>query len=329
MQRLRGLREAIDELDKAARKNDVPLLYRRRARLNLECGDFKAALADINRALQQSYAGGDSATGDHLLRGRILLELRRDADALKDFKAARPGPRAYLRMAETLRRLAVSEPDLERRKEYYRAAVEALTLYLKAEPDPTRPASAHRLRGLLLLALQEYARAIPDLDEALKANPDSDLYAHRGWAYLRLNDPQKANPDFEQAIALSPRNGHAYTGRGLARLMAVRDPRDVREAAREAVEDASTAWKCVPRTVEVVYEAACVYAQAAGHMAKVPSGKYARFEYEREALRLLDEVLARGERPSDWREVMRQDPTLNPLRNLPEFKRLLAEPPPL
>jgi len=59
---------------------------------------------------------------------------------------------------------------------------------------------------------------LPDLDEALRLRPDSaDLLNTRGMILLAMNDPAKALLDFDEAIRLSPLMGRAYSNRAEAR----------------------------------------------------------------------------------------------------------------
>ncbi len=54
---------------------------------------------------------------------------------------------------------------------------------------------------------------------ALSLNPDSaTLNNRRGWAYLLSDAFKLALVDFDAALKLDPGLGHAYSGRGLARV---------------------------------------------------------------------------------------------------------------
>src|SRR4051812_14524606 len=59
------------------------------------------------------------------------------------------------------------------------------------------------------------AKAIEYLDEAIALSPRADLYNLRGIAYSRLGDGDRADADFRQVTALSPRAAEAHMNRGV------------------------------------------------------------------------------------------------------------------
>ncbi|WP_454620436.1 tetratricopeptide repeat protein [Bradyrhizobium cenepequi] len=74
----------------------------------------------------------------------------------------------------------------------------------------TRSGKAYLLKG-------DYARAISDLDEAVRLNPKSGYaLASRGVAYRMKGDYDRAMADFDKAICLQPKYGYAFVSRGVA-----------------------------------------------------------------------------------------------------------------
>src|SRR5216683_1325448 len=82
--------------------------------------------------------------------------------------------------------------------------------------DPDRPAYFSN-RGLVYDRLEEYDRAIGDYSEALRRDPtDAQTYSNRGRAYRAKKDYDQAVNDFNQAIRLDPQLADAYFHRGNA-----------------------------------------------------------------------------------------------------------------
>lgn len=76
-------------------------------------------------------------------------------------------------------------------------------------------------RGLQKQEQEDYAGAIEDYTEFLKANPNhSEGYSNRGFARAMLDKLPEALQDFDRAIALAPNNADAYNGRGNVNAMA-------------------------------------------------------------------------------------------------------------
>jgi len=93
---------------------------------------------------------------------------------------------------------------------------EALTLLPEYLPALCGRAGAYR-------SLHQYELALRDLDKAL-ATPSqspalvlSALYAQRGAVYRAMGDTARAIPDLDNALKISPRNAKALYQRGLAK----------------------------------------------------------------------------------------------------------------
>lgn len=70
-------------------------------------------------------------------------------------------------------------------------------------------------RGIGYMLGQQHAKALSDLDEAVRLNPSFDrAYVNRAGVYSTLREDQMALSDFNRAIDLNPTNPIAYAGRG-------------------------------------------------------------------------------------------------------------------
>lgn len=83
----------------------------------------------------------------------------------------------------------------------------ALALLGPCAARPARAAGVHDARGeaLRLYAAGRYQEALPFFDEVLRHKPhDLDSLNKRGCIYLRMNQPERALPDFEAAAVFVP-----------------------------------------------------------------------------------------------------------------------------
>lgn len=111
-----------------------------------------------------------------------------------------------------------------------------------------RRGAGHAVRGEAWRYKQEYARALADLDEAIRLNPgDSFAYLTRGCVWDEKREFGKAIDDYGEAIRIDPEAATAHSN--LAWLLATSSS-DVHRDGRRAVELASracdlTGWKVV------------------------------------------------------------------------------------
>jgi tetratricopeptide (TPR) repeat protein len=114
--------------------------------------------------------------------------------------------------------------------------------------DPERPAYFSN-RGMVYDRLGEYDRAIGDYDQALRRDPtDSLTYNHRGLAYRAKKDDDRAISDYGQAIRLDAQLSDAYFNRG-----------NVYKAKRDfgpAIRDYSEAIRLEPNWVDPYFNRA-------------------------------------------------------------------------
>jgi len=84
--------------------------------------------------------------------------------------------------------------------------------------DKTKIENAHLTRGNLWAGLGQYLEAIADFDQAIAIDPkNANTYNSRGTAKSELGFYTEAIADFNQAIAIDPKNTIAYKGRGIVK----------------------------------------------------------------------------------------------------------------
>jgi tetratricopeptide (TPR) repeat protein len=249
--------------------------------------------------------------GYHVERGRSLLRDRRYEEALRACAAA-----LKLSPLEPLPHEVRGRALLALGR--YEPAERAFTQYLRR--GGKEESDVFRGRGLARMKLGKYPEAVEDYTRALERAPDGEIYQHRGWAYFFSDAWQLALRDFSKAIALDPKTGDAYTGRGLARVMLGQ--------YRGAVADAGTALRRKPRTPEMMHNLACIYAQAVVRVAADRQEKDQQSladDYRRRALQAVRRTLVMlrpEERGAFWQDKILSEAALTPIRNDAEFKRL-------
>lgn len=90
--------------------------------------------------------------------------------------------------------------------------IASLSEVIKTNP---RDANALNLRGAAFGQIGEYERAQADFNAAIAASPQYyQAYANRALVYLRANWPEQALADYNQALSIEPKYGVALIGRG-------------------------------------------------------------------------------------------------------------------
>jgi tetratricopeptide (TPR) repeat protein len=96
----------------------------------------------------------------------------------------------------------------------FRESIEKFTQALEAGHDGI---PVYLSRGAALINLQEFDRALDDLDRVLAEEPDNErAHYYRGIVLLNQEEFDKAAGDFDQTISRNPGRGPAFLGRGLA-----------------------------------------------------------------------------------------------------------------
>jgi tetratricopeptide (TPR) repeat protein len=207
---------------------------------------------------------------------------------------------------------------------------------LTAALDQGGPTRIYFIRARVRDRLGDREGAARDFAEGLRQEPrDEDSWGARGWARL-TNDPEGALADFERGLALNPRSlwllenkvhvlserlGRTKEGlEALTQLLAVypdnalaRRSRGVLHARlghwNEALRDAQEALDR-DATLPSRYQVAGIYALCSSQDR----------QHVETAIQLLGEAL-RGGYGADW---LAKDEDLDPIREQPGFKRLLA-----
>ncbi len=321
--------EAAGQLDEAVRqKPAMAVLYHARGRLHLErddgARDLARALRDFEEAIRRF--GPDCPPGerkflaeDHALRGRILYTQGSLDDALPAFDAALAVVPGHL---TALRWRGAARMKLKR----YEGADRDFSAYLEKRSD----ADVYHLRGLARTARGDFDGAVLDFTRALDREKSAERYALRGWVHLFGDAPRPALRDFAEAIRMNREGGKedaaVYAGHGYALVKLGRVP--------EAAADAERAVALVRERhdEQALYNAARVFAQAAGREWRDPRPAYAQASdrrlYHGRALELLRKVLlplSPSERAEFWRTKVRTDEAFNPIRASAEFDRLATE----
>jgi serine/threonine protein kinase/lipoprotein NlpI len=250
--------------------------------------DYETAVADFTRALELR-PGDVAALVNRALARQQLRELpaaKTDLDRAIELEPKRT--RLYFCRARLLRRMG--EPEAAKRDE--------------AEAMRQEPADADGwiARGVFHLP-HDPAAALSDFESALRLDPRSFI-ALQNKAHVmseRLGRADAAIGVLDDAIALYSDFAPAITGRGV--LLARKGDRQA------ALLDARRALAC-DSGATTYYQAACIYSLTSRQ----------ELRDVEEAVRLLTVALNLG----GGRELIGGDPDLDPLRNHPDFRRLLS-----
>jgi tetratricopeptide (TPR) repeat protein len=163
--------------------------------------DLQAKLARCRARLDARYAM------QTLIREARHFEVRRPAP---------PGsPTADRPVIATLVRYANVDPKGASRPRPDESVEQTKAPPLQASERALKHALAYRERGRSYAAKREYARAIADYNNAIKANPnDAVVYHSRGLAYAAQGNHDRAIEDFSEAVRLDPNDADAYINRG-------------------------------------------------------------------------------------------------------------------
>jgi tetratricopeptide (TPR) repeat protein len=290
-------------------------LYEGRAQLQLRRGKRALAQADFERAIAREPRDSRS---ERLVQnlvevGRLLHQDGAYPAALASYdRALRLRPDLVLTQrfrAETLLELGRTDE-----------AGRALDSYL--EVTPTVPAEVYQVRGLIHAGSGELPAAIDRYSAALLLAPrDTATRRLRGWAYLLSDAGPLALADFETCLKEEPASADALAGRGNARVRL--------KQLDGALEDAQAAEELGPLTYRLLYNLACLYAQARTQVEAGPgrTALAARQAAVCEAhalacLRRALEGLPEEQRPVAWRDQVQADPALAGVRRGPSYFQL-------
>jgi tetratricopeptide (TPR) repeat protein len=327
-QRQGKLDEAAVHLDGALRlRPQLALPYYERGQLHRLRSDPEAALRDFDTAIRLERPGSESPVlaNAYAWRGYLLQEWKRYPEAVQAYEAAlqidATAPGVLRFQAEALLQWAETEAGEAKGRPQYEKAIAVLDRYLEQRKDPR----GYLTRAGIKERLADLPGVIADYTQSLKLTDDSSLYAARGWAYLGSDAPGGALSDFQKAIDLDPENSNAYAGRGYARVR-LGDYRQAVADANTALRWAPPESGAISYQVARIF-AQAVGAVEADPRQRNPSGLQTRYRYEDRALalirRALDPKLTKD--PGRfWQTYVERDPALNPIRRGLAFQRLKA-----
>ena len=94
-------------------------------------------------------------------------------------------------------------------------------------------AAFHAGRANLFYDNKDYARAMEDVDEAIRLEPENSEYrGQRGYVWLAKKDFARAIADLSVAITQAPKVANLYTARGIASARSKSMPRPSRISTR-------------------------------------------------------------------------------------------------
>ena len=109
---------------------------------------------------------------------------------------------AYIHLASGL--FDTTQGRLNEEENYYNRAIMEINEAIKLNPDF---AEAYLARGMVYYNQGDYARAIEDLTHAIQLDSDnSEAYINRGEVYSTQEDYVRAAEDFRRAMQLDPNN---------------------------------------------------------------------------------------------------------------------------
>lgn len=226
------------------------------------------ALEDASQAITLgSSAKAPFPQQAYALRGQILLDQRKYADARTDLeKAISLGDQlssTHTRLALALLRVGKAEEGLAQAERSlaidsqsaWAHAVRAEALRSLKRDKDAEPSlrKAIELAPTYAFALQElgdllYDRgdlkgAVEVLDKAISANPKSDFaLATRGSAYRRLGEIEKSKADLNKAVEINPRYVWAFNELAVALLTAGENEQAAAAADKALAIDADYPW---------------------------------------------------------------------------------------
>jgi tetratricopeptide (TPR) repeat protein len=220
------------------------------ARIDLiSVGIFTAALALMGSIMTTWMQGDLKRQSDEFVhqQQRDLERERFEADLIKDYiKSSKPeliednlrflvdAGLVVVKASQLKSTLARSSPpaltagtrpalgDIEREAcflgtdwEHSEQACTALLATSNLEPNDE--VLIRRRRGRILNELKQFDKAINELNQAIKLDPQyAAAYANRGYAYGEKGEFDRAIADYTKVIELNPQDARAYANRGYA-----------------------------------------------------------------------------------------------------------------
>lgn len=204
----RDYKAALADLDRAvAMKPNNGRYLLQRARAQFLSGNRPAAFADLDQAVKVAPADPEI----RLARAELLINRQRKDEAIKDLDAADVAvPR------EADERLALA--SAYERLDQFDKAIADYDQWIAAHPDDSRQSMALNGRcWVRALAGRDLPLALKDCDAALRRMKSGSYFDSRGLVELRMGQNDRAIADYTEALQQNPRIAWSLYGRGLAR----------------------------------------------------------------------------------------------------------------
>jgi len=181
-------------------------------------GDYNSAIADYTHAIRIAPSPTQTHTVIDYLNRALCYQNKEDYDkAIADFETI-----LRIDLNATVTSLAdfsslLAEAYERRGSTYFRngnydRAITDLTQAIRFNPNS---ADAYGWRGEAYMGKDDFDRAIADFTQLIRLNPNSvRAYGRRGYAYMEKDDFDRAIADFTQAIRLDPNGADLYYYRG-------------------------------------------------------------------------------------------------------------------
>ena len=183
----------------------------------------------------------------------------------------------------------------------------------------------YRARGSAFAKLDKYREAINDYTMSLQYEPAPNMLKQRGKAYL-LQATQLAKEDFEESLRLNPVDPDASWGLAHAMVLLGDHAGGVAEIEKAAATAKQAVARFGPQAWSYFFNPATTFAQASAKASVDPKLSAERREelatkYVARSLELLTDAhrAAGPQFRDDFVKMLRDDETLHPLRQRPEF----------
>lgn len=261
--------------------------YRARGLVAVRSRDYARARADLDRAAELDPTGYD-----------ILLNRAMAHQGLKDWSAGLRDLDRALELGAARPRVLVQRSRLKSQMGDKAGAEKDLA---DGTRDEAGDADGWVARGVARIELKDYAGAAADFDAALKLNPRSiPAMQNKSHALAKLNRAAEAIQVLDGLLEKYPDYVPARAGRGVLHGRVGN--------AKEALADAEDAYRRDARPANV-YQVAGIYALL----------DTSRPGSRATAVRMLSSVLRAG----FGHDFIETDPDLDPIRDTPEFRRLV------
>lgn len=314
--------------------------------------ELQTALAELTKALPLAPQQGVI----YHLRGAVQVKLVDPAAALADFQKAILLDPSPIRRAASLREIGFIHQRAKRLPEAlaafdqslsqnprdtnvirqraevllslnrYAEAIAGFTEFLEKE-GPV--GDVYRARGLAFAKTEKYREAINDYTMSLQYEPSPNMLNRRGKAYL-LQATQLAKEDFEESLRLNPIDPDSRWGLAHAMVLLGDHAGGVAEIEKAAATTKRAATQYGPQAWPLFFNPATTYSQASAKASVDPKLSAERREelatqYVARAVELLTEAhrLAGEKLHANFAKELREDESLNPLRQRPEFREAL------